>query len=106
MSDRKGLISRISEMKQSAVDDFTQELFGNPRIAEMLGNAVSRAQKTKESFDRNLQFFLNTLNLPTRADYHELLEKIDSMNQGISDLDSRLDDLIAKAEKVAAKGKK
>ena len=101
MSENKGLLGRIVAAGQDAAEDFKDELFGNPKFANMLSQAIERVRNARRTFDTNLQLAFNALNLPTRADYASLLGKIDKMNQAVSDLESRIDDLIASAERLS-----
>ena len=106
MSKRKGVFGRVVSAGQGIANDFTQELFGNPKFAEMLGGAITKVQGVKETFDRNMQFAFNAINLPTRGDYQKLLGKIDKMNKSVSDLEGRIDDLVVASERLASSGQK
>ena len=101
MSPEKGIIGRLSSLRKNITEDFTQELMGNPKFGKMIGSAVQRAMAVKRNFDKNMQFFFRTINLPTRTDYGGLLNKLDQMNNSMSDLENRIDDLIATSERLA-----
>lgn len=100
MSPEKGIVGRLSSLRKNISEDFTQELMSNPKFAEMIGSAVERALNAKRTVDKNLQFFFRTINLPSRDDYNSLLSKLDQMNNSVSDLESRIDDLIATSERL------
>lgn len=100
MAKRRGIFSRIADAGRSVRDDFTNELISNPKFAQMIGHAIERAQKTKSAFNKNIQFVINSLNLPTRADYNDQLDRIDNMNKALTGLESRIDDLVALTERL------
>lgn len=106
MSDRRGIFGRLVAAGHGMANNFTEELMSNPKFGMMLGSAVARIQNSKENLDRNLQFVFNSLNVPTRRDYSSLLGKIDKMNQAVSDLEMRIDDLIAASERLASSGER
>ena len=102
MGNDKGLLRRLSEKGEKIREDFSEEFLTNPKFAEMIGSAVGKIEGTKKTLNKNMRFFLNTLNLPSRSDYKELLGKLDSINMAVSDLESRIDDIIAVSEKLAS----
>ena len=104
MSDTGGILGRLTASRRKATEDMKDEFLGNPKFANMIGSAVKSVRGLRRTFDNNLQFALNMLNLPTRVDYASLLLRIDAMNKSVSDLESRIDDLIAAAEKIASSG--
>jgi len=102
MSD-KGFIDKIRTARDKAVNDLINELLSNPKFAQALGNAIQKAVAVKSSVDKNLKIFFNALNLPTRDDYKKLLSRVDKLNKSIADLETRIDELLARTEKLAAK---
>jgi len=76
------------------------DLLNNKIVADQLGKTVTRAADAKRSVDRNMQFVLSLLNLPSRSDYNRLLAKIETLHGSLTNISLKLDRLLA--EKHAA----
>jgi hypothetical protein len=103
MSDPKGLIGKVKAMGDQAMTDFANELLSNPKFAKALGKAIQRAMAAKGALDKNLQLVFNAVNLPTKADHEKLIRRVEKTNQTIAGLESRIDDLVARIERLSAK---
>jgi hypothetical protein len=93
------MLSWIVEMGEARLVQFAEELLSNPRMADALSAAITRAARTKGQVDRNMQMLLGMLNLPSKADYNRLLSKIESLQGSLVNLNIKLDRLIAERER-------
>ncbi len=103
MSNVRGIFGRLTRKGKEIGEDFSDEFLTNPRFARMISSVVSGIEGTKENLDKNIRFLLNTINLPSKSDYKELINKLEMMNQAVSGLESRIDDIIAASAKLAEK---
>jgi len=74
---------------------FLEELTRNPRVREQLGKTVERAVGAKRAVDKNMQTLLGVLNVPSRADYHRVLTKIEALQGSVVNLSLKVDRLLA-----------
>lgn len=70
-------------------------LFGPHGVADQLGKTVGQVADAKRRIDRNIQFLLSVLNLPSRADYNNLVEKVEGLQGSLVNLNIKLDRLMA-----------
>jgi hypothetical protein len=72
-----------------------EELLANPRFAQMLMSAVQAGLETKGHIDRNMQTVLGLLNLPSRADINKLATKLELLQGSLTNLNLKVDKLLA-----------
>ena len=72
-----------------------EELFGRGSVIDGLSKVIDRATKTKGRMDKNIEMMLHLLNLPSRADYHKLLVKIEHLQGSLVNLNMKVDRLLA-----------
>lgn len=90
----------------SKLNDMLDEFLTNPRFAETLGNAIRRATQVKRKADNGLRLALNMANVPTKADYDDLVRKVAKIGDSVAKLETRLESIHATLERLAAKAKK
>lgn len=71
------------------------DLLGNKIVSDQLGKTVTRAADAKRTVDRNMQFVLSLLNLPSRSDYNRLLTKVETLHGSLTNISLKLDRLLA-----------
>ena len=91
----QGLVGRGEEV----VGVFLEELGRNPKVREQVGKTLERAVDAKRAVDKNMQTVLSMLNVPSRADFHRVLTKIENLQGSIINLSMKVDRLIAAQEK-------
>jgi hypothetical protein len=110
MSDSRNLVERWRDAGEEKLQDIVNELLTNPRFAETFGQAIQRAGKAKAKVDRNLRVALNLANVPTKADYDDLVRKVVRLGDAVGRLETRLDGIAARldrlGETLAAKTKR
>jgi hypothetical protein len=80
-----------------------EELLGRGSVTDGLSKVIDRATKTKGRVDKNLEMMLHLLNLPSRADYHKLLVKIEHLQGSLVNLNMKVDRLLAAQERSKKK---
>ena len=90
---------------EETVGQVLQDVFGRPGVADGLAKMVQRAAKTKGRVDKNVETLLHLMNLPSRADYHKLLVKIEHLQGSLVNLNMKLDRLMAAQERPKTKKK-
>jgi hypothetical protein len=81
------------------VNQMLEELLGRGSVTDGLSKVIDRATKTKGRVDKNLEMMLHLLNLPSRADYHKLLVKIEHLQGSLVNLSMKVDRLLAAQER-------
>jgi hypothetical protein len=102
MSDAN-LLSRIVTLGEKKMTDLTNELLSNPKFAAALGKAIQKTMETKGRFDKNVQMMFSAVNMPTKADYDRLADKVNAINKNLNEIDLRIDGLIKKIESLTAR---
>ena len=67
----------------------------NPTVAAAFSQALGKAFETKGRMDRNMQTLLALLNLPSRADVHRLVTKLEAVQGSLVNLNLKVDRLLA-----------
>jgi len=101
MAERKvppSLWQRLVGAGEERVAQFAEEVLANPHVTEALSNALRRAARTKGQVDRNMQFLLGALNLPSRSDFNRLVSKVEALQGSLVNLNIKLDRLLAERE--------
>ncbi len=83
---------------EEAVSQVLEGFMKNKGVADQLGKTLGRAAHAKRTVDRNMQYLLSLLNLPSRADYNRLLAKIESLQGSLVNLNMKLDRLMAREQ--------
>lgn len=89
------LLSWLYERGEDALSQVLEELFGDDKASDRLEKTVRGAADAKRRVDRNMQFLLSLLNLPSRADYNKLLTKIEALQGNLLNINMKLDRLLA-----------
>jgi hypothetical protein len=90
---------------EERVGQVLQDVLGSPGLADGLAKIAHRAAKTKGQVDKNVETVLHLMNLPSRADYHKLLVKIEHLQGSLVNLNMKLDRLMAAQERQKPKKK-
>lgn len=86
---------RDRHREESVGEALAQLLFGRDGVVDQLGRTVGQVADAKRRIDRNIQYVLSVLNLPSRADYTKLVAKIEALEGSLVNLNIKLDRLIA-----------
>ena len=103
MSERKKFLERWRDAGEEKLQDFVDELLSNPRFAETFGRTIAQAGSAKKKFDRNLRVALNLANVPTKADYEDLVRKVVKLGDAVAKLELRLDAIAGRLERLGEK---
>jgi hypothetical protein len=103
MTESKKLLERWRDAGDEKIQDFVNELLSNPRFAQVFGQAIAEADAAKKTVDRNLRLALNLANVPTKADYEDLVRKVVKLGDSVAKLELRLDTIGGRLERLADK---
>ena len=95
----------LYERGEETVGHVLQDVLGRPGVADGLAKMAQRAAKTKGQVDKNVETVLHLMNLPSRADYHKLLVKIEHLQGSLVNLNMKLDRLMAAQDRPKTKKK-
>jgi hypothetical protein len=93
------LLGRVYERGEETFGQFLDDLFGRRGVVRQLRETADRASEARRRLDRNLQFLLKVLNVPSRADYERLLARIDGLQGSLLNVSMKLDRLLAMQER-------
>jgi len=97
------VLSWLYERGEETVGQVLGDLFARRGVTDGLTKVVQRAAKTKGRVDKNLEVMLHLLNVPSRADYHKLLVKMEHLQGSLVNLSIKLDRLLAAQERKPKK---
>jgi hypothetical protein len=103
--DPATLLQWLYERGEATVGQVLQDVVGRPGVADGLTKMMQRAAKTKGQVDKNVETVLHLMNLPSRADYHKLLVKIEHLQGSLVNLNMKLDRLMAGQQRPQRKKK-
>jgi hypothetical protein len=89
------LLGRVYERGEETFGQLLDDLFGRRGVVRQLRDTADRASDARRRLDRNLQFLLKVLNVPSRADYDRLLARIDGLQGSLLNVSMKLDRLMA-----------
>jgi hypothetical protein len=74
---------------------------GAERVGEVLSGLVDGAARTRVSLERNLENLLGYANIPSRAEYEQLVRVVEGLTASVERLGKRIDDLALRAAQSA-----
>lgn len=95
LEDTRSTLRDIIDRGEEVMSVFVEELTGSTSLREELEKTLRRATRARKTVDRNVEAVLGALNLPTRRDYTKLVEEIHSLQGAITNLNMKVDRLIA-----------
>jgi hypothetical protein len=94
-SNQGTVLQWLVERGEEAMGQAIQDLLERPGVSDGLSKMIDRAAKTKGRMDKNVETFLHLMNVPSRADYHKLLVKIEHLQGSLVNLNMKMDRLLA-----------
>src|SRR6185295_3112989 len=104
-TENSNVLQWLYERGEETVGQVLQEVIGRPGVVDGLAKMFQRAAKTKGQVDKNVETVLHLMNLPSRADYHKLLVKIEHLQGSLVNLNMKIDRLMAAQERPKHKKK-
>lgn len=105
-AEARSAIARLLERGEDAIGVFVDEFVSNRSLTDQLSRTLGRAANAKKAVDKNMQAVLSALNVPSRADYHRLLTKIEALQGSLVNVGMKLDRLLAMQQELAAEARK
>lgn len=97
-SQAQSVLTSLIGRGEEVVGVFLEELGKNPKVREQVGKTLERAVDAKRAVDKNMQTVLSVLNVPSRADFHRVLTKIEALQGSVVNLSIKVDRLVAAQE--------
>ena len=99
MDEEKTIFERLYEANAENFANLINELSAQISGYDVVGKTFQNATQAKEKIDQNMEAFLALLNVPSKADYEYLVEKIDEIQGNLLNINMKLDRLLAEKEK-------
>ncbi|SRR5579875_2428244 len=100
------VFSRLRQVGEEAVNTILDELKINRSLRNRVERAGEQLKANKALLDKNIEFLLDLMNLPSKREVRELRERVDRLTGQIVNLNLKLDRLLAQREKTRAAGRK
>ena len=100
-SQAQSVLASLVDRGEEVLSVFVEELSRNPKVRTQLGKTLERAVDAKRAVDKNMQTVLSLLNVPSRADFHRVMTKIEALQGSIVNLSMKVDRLVAAQETKA-----
>jgi len=97
-TQKSNLLQWLYDRGEETVSQVVEDLLGRKEVSHGVSNVAVGAAKTKGRLDKNLETLLHLLNVPSRADYHKLLVKVEHLQGSVVNLSLKLDRLLAALE--------
>ena len=94
-AEPQNLLQWIVDRGEETLGQVLDEVVRRPGVSDGIARVAKRAVRTKGQVDKNVETLLHLLNLPSRADYHKLLVKIEHLQGSLVNLNMKLDRLMA-----------
>jgi uncharacterized iron-regulated protein len=97
--EEKSLFEKLYEASEEQVSRFAKEAVSHPSFSSVMEKALRNVLETKGKVDKNVDHFLNFINIPSKSDYSKLLAKVETLQGSLVNLNIKMDRLIASLEK-------
>ena len=104
--EQQNVLEWLLDRGGATVGQVLEELLSRPAVSDGLAKMAKRAAQTKGHVDKNVETMLHLMNLPSRADYHKLLLKIEHLQGSLVNLNIKLDRLLAAQQEHQKKAAK
>jgi polyhydroxyalkanoate synthesis regulator phasin len=101
--DDDNLMGRLRQMSEEGIAGFFNEVMSNDRMRTSLGRAGQRFMANKHSFDRNVEQFLDFVNIPSKRDVRDLKARLDHLSSQLLNLSIKLDRILDREEPAKLK---
>src|SRR5712692_1969474 len=99
--DAEGLFAKLKQMSEEGLTSFFSDVMSNERARRAVGRAGERFVANKKAFDRNMETFLDFVNIPSKRDVRELKARLDHLNGQLLNLSMKIDRMLAESEQPA-----
>ena len=97
--EEKSLFEKLYEASEEQVSRFAKEAVSHPSFSSVMERALRNVLETKGKVDKNVDYFLNFINVPSKSDYNKLLAKVETLQGSLVNLNIKVDRLLASLEK-------
>src|SRR5713101_5193753 len=103
--DADNLFARLRQLSEDGLTNFFSDVMSNDSMRKAIGRAGERFTANKDKFDRNVETFLDLVNIPSKRDVRELKSRLDYLNGQVVNLSMKVDRLLAQKPTVAKPAK-
>ncbi|RME55616.1 MAG: hypothetical protein D6795_02860 [Deltaproteobacteria bacterium] len=100
--EETNFLNKLINLGQDRLTEVAGELLKNDKFVDALQNAFEKGLEVKGKLDKNTQFLLNMMNLPSKADYDNLNAKINALRKGIRELNEKIEEIADQFEEQSA----
>ncbi|RME02374.1 MAG: hypothetical protein D6812_06325 [Deltaproteobacteria bacterium] len=100
--EETNFLNKLINLGQDRLTEVAGELLKNDKFVDALQNAFEKGLEVKGKLDKNTQFLLNMMNLPSKADYDNLNAKINALRKGIRELNEKVEEIAEQFEEQTA----
>ena len=97
--EEKSLFEKLYEASEEQVSRFAKEAVSHPSFSSVMERTLRNVLETKGKVDKNVDYFLNFINVPSKSDYNKLLAKVETLQGSLVNLNIKVDRLLASLEK-------
>ena len=97
--EEKSLFEKLYEASEEQMSRFAKEATSHPSFSSVMEKTLRNVLATKGKVDKNVDYFLNFINVPSKSDYNKLLAKIETLQGSLVNLNIKVDRLLASLEK-------
>lgn len=106
MAEQKTLFEKLYEVGEENLTRFAEEVISNSTLSDTMDQTRRNAAETKEKVEQNIAGLFGLLNLPSKADYDELVAKVDTVQGALVNINIKLDRLVAAQDKKPKRTRK
>ena len=99
MDEEKTIFEKLYEANTENFANLVKGLSTQFSGYDVVEKTFQNASHAKETVDQNMGAFLSLLNVPSKADYEQLVEKIEEVQGNLLNINMKLDRLLAEKDK-------
>ena len=104
--DLQNIIKGVRSKVQVRISGMVYELLASPTVTGAIVKAMEATLPIKAAVEKILQLVYKSMNLPSRADLHNLAAKLSKLSKKQEVLDSKIEMLGKKIDKISKKAAK
>ncbi len=101
MNEEKTVFERFYEANRENLTNLVKDFLTQGCMHDITEETFRDAAQAREEVARNMGAILSLLNIPSRADYEHVVEKVEEVQGNLLNLNMKLDRLLAKKDKMS-----
>ena len=99
MDEEKTVFEKLYEANRENFTKLVRDLCSQSSASEIVEQTFQNAAQAREKVDQNMETLLSLLNVPSKADYENLVDKIEAVQGNLLNINMKLDRLLAEKDK-------